>query len=388
VRTADRIARVPPYLFAELDRRRAEMTARGVDVINLGIGDPDRPTFEPVVRRLLSEAVRGEHHRYPAYEGDPVFRRAAAAYMRRRFGVEADPDREVMALIGSKEGLAHVVWAFVDPGDVVLCPDPGYPVYAVHTLFCGGQVHPMPLRAERGFLPDLEAIPEAVAARAKILFLNYPNNPTAATADLAFFERAVAFCRRHDILLCHDAAYVDVGFEGYHAPSALQVPGARAVCLEFHSLSKPFNMTGWRIGFAVGSAEAVAALGIIKTNTDSGQFTAIQLAAVEALTAIDQSAVDASCDVYRQRRDLIVGALREAGVDAPAPRATFYLWCPVPGGETSAGFAGRLLEETGVMVTPGSGYGPAGEGFFRISLTAPDDRLTEAARRIRQGTRS
>ena len=277
--------------------------------------------------------------------------------------------------------MAHIVWAFVDPGDVVLCPDPGYPVYATHTRFCGGEPFTLPLRAERGFLPDLDAVPAEVARRAKILFLNYPNNPTGAVADLGFFERAVDFCRRYDILLCHDSAYVEITYDGFRAPSVLEVPGARDVAIEFHTLSKPFNMTGWRIGFACGSSAACAALGVVKSNTDSGPFTAVQEAASEAL-ALPPEVLEAQLEVYRRRRDLMVGALRQAGIAAEPPRGSIYLWCPVPAGETSEGFAARLLDESGVFVTPGTGYGPQGEGYFRISLTCPDARLEEAADRI------
>ncbi len=385
MRLAQRIVDVPPYLFAELDRRKAAVIARGVDVIPLGIGDPDLPTPAPVVARLQAEAAVPNNHRYPDYEGSAAFRSGCAAYMARRFGVElspaAPPQGEVLALIGAKEGIAHLCWAFVDPGDVVLCPDPGYPVYATHTRFCGGEPYLLPLRAERGFLPDLQAIPPSVAARAKILFLNYPNNPTAATADLAFFEEAVAFCRRHDILLAHDAAYAEIGYDGYVPPSVLQVPQAREVAVEFHSLSKPFNMTGWRIGFVCGQARAVNALGIVKNNADSGPFTAVQNAALEAL-GLPRTVLEAQLGVYTRRRDLMVAALRRAGIEAPTPRATIYLWCPVPAGETAEGFSGRLLEQAGVFVTPGTGYGRYGEGYFRISLTCPDDRLAEAARRI------
>ena len=381
MRVAQRIAEVPPYLFAALDRKKAAVIARGVDVIPLGIGDPDLPTPPAIVARMQAEAALLANHRYPDYEGGPAFRQGCAAYMARRFGVEVNPADEVLALIGAKEGIAHLVWAFVDPGDVVLCPDPGYPVYATHTRFCGGEPYLLPLRAESGFLPDLDAVPAEVAARAKILFLNYPNNPTGATADLAFFEKAVAFCRRHEILLAHDNAYGEIGYDGYLSPSVLAVPGAKDVAIEFHSLSKSFNMTGWRIGFACGNAKAVGALGVVKNNTDSGQFTAVQHAAVAALE-LPRSVLEAQLAVYQRRRDLMVGALREAGIAAPVPKATIYLWCPVPVGETSAAFSGRLLEDVGVFVTPGTGYGRYGEGFFRISLTCPDARLEEAAKRI------
>lgn len=385
MRIARRLAEVPPYLFAELDRRKAEAVARGVDVIPLGIGDPDLPTPEAIVARMQREVAIPANHRYPDYEGSAAFREACAAYMARRFGVRLDPAApprgEVLALIGAKEGLAHLVWAFVDPGDIALCPDPGYPVYATHTRFCGGEPYALPLLPENGFLPDLESIPAEVARRAKLLFLNYPNNPTAAVADLAFFERAVAFCRRHDILLCHDNAYAEITYDGFRAPSVLEVPGAREVAIEFHSLSKPFNMTGWRIGFACGNAAAINALGVVKNNTDSGPFTAVQAAAMEAL-ALPPRALADQLEVYRRRRDLMVAALRQAGIDVAPSKGTIYLWCPVPAGETSAGFAARLLADVGVFVTPGTGYGRHGEGYFRISLTCPDDRLQEAARRI------
>ena len=382
MRPAQRIATIPPYLFADLDRRRQEVQARGVDVINLGIGDPDCPTPSEILERFHAEADKPEHHQYPPYEGLAAFRRAAATYMKKRFGVDCDPDREILAAIGSKEAIAHLVWAFVDPGDVALIPDPAYPVLRAHTLFCGGKPYSLPLRPERGFLPDLDAIPRDVLDRAKLLYLNYPNNPTAAIADLEFFERAVDFCRRNDLLLCHDAAYVDVTFDGYRAPSVLEVPGAKDVAVEVHSLSKSFNMTGWRIGFVAGSAKAIAALGIIKTNTDSGQFGAIQMAAAYALTEAPSELLERQCAIYARRRDLMVQALRAAGIDAPHPRGSIYLWCPVPNGEDSASFCGRLLEEKGVLVTPGPGYGEAGQGFFRVSLTVPDERLAEAARRL------
>ncbi len=381
MRLAERIASVPPYLFAALDQKRAAVAARGIDVIPLGIGDPDLPTPIPIVERMRQEAGEPSNHRYPDYQGSLSFRQSASAYMARRFGVVVDPATEVLGLIGAKEGLSHLVWALVDPGDITLCPDPGYPVYATHTAFCGGLAYRMPLAAEAGFLPDLDRIPGEVARRAKVLFLNYPNNPTAATADRDFFERAVAFCRKHDLVLCHDAAYAEITYDGYRAPSVLQIPGAKDVAVEFHSLSKPFNMTGWRIGFACGSPRVIAALGIVKNNTDSGPFTAVQAAATVGLDRAEEFLAQ-QLPVYARRRDRMVTALQAAGIAVPRPRATIYLWCPVPEGQTAEGFAGRLLEEAGVFVTPGTGYGQQGEGFFRISLTCPDDRLEEAAKRI------
>lgn len=387
VQKAKRIGEIPPYLFAEIDRKREEARARGVDVIDLGIGDPDKPTPPHIVERLCREAKNPAWHRYPSYLGSMDFRRAVAAWYSRRFGVELDPVGEVMTLIGSKEGIAHIVWAYVDPGDIALIPDPGYPVYKTHTLLAGGHPYLMPLLPDNGFLPDLTRIPEDVARKAKIMFLNYPNNPTAAVADLAFFEEAVAFCRRHDILLCHDAAYTETTYDGYVAPSILQVPGAKDIAVEFHSLSKPFNMTGWRLGFVVGNREAVAGLGIIKTNTDSGQFTAIQMAGIAALEETSQSFFAEMRAIYTRRRDLMVDALQRIGIDVAKPRATFYIWAPVPPGYTSAGFTAAMLDQAGVIVAPGNGYGENGEGFFRISLTTPDDRLQEAVNRIKNQVR-
>lgn len=381
---ARRLDTIPPYLFAELERKRESLRSRGVDVIDLGIGDPDLPTPPHVVEALARAAADPATHRYPSYSGNPEFREAAARWFAGRFGVEVDPAGEVLALIGSKEGLAHLVWAFVDPGDVVLVPDPAYPVYRVHTLMTGGEPYDLPLLPERGFLPDLDAVPAEVARRAKLLFLNYPNNPTGAVADLAFFEQAVAFARRHDILICHDAAYTELTYDGYVAPSILEVPGAREVAVEFHSLSKPFNMTGWRIGFAVGNAGALRALARVKTNTDSGPFTAVQRAAAAALLETPASWRAQLLETYRRRRDLMVAALQDAGLPGlEPPRGSLYIWAPVPAGYTSGGFAELVLEQTGVVVPPGAAYGRCGEGFYRISLTSPDDRLAEAARRLR-----
>ncbi len=382
MKAANRIAKIPPYLFAEIDKKMAEAVARGVDIISLGIGDPDRPTPGHIIEALNREARVADNHRYPAYEGSARFREAVATYYRGRFGVELDPDREVMALIGSKEGLAHIIWAFVDPGDYALIPDPAYPVYKTHTLLAGGIPYLMPLRKENGFLPDFDAVPKDVIARAKIVFLNYPNNPTAAVADLDFFQKAVDFCREHRLLLCHDNAYAEMTYDGYVAPSVLEVPGAKEVAVEFYSLSKPFNMTGWRIGAAVGNAEAVEALGIIKTNTDSGQFTAIQHAGVEALENNPKAFFEEMNLVYARRRDIAVEGLSSVGLEVEKPRGTFYLWVPVPRLYSAAEFTALLLDQAGVVVAPGTGYGEYGEGYIRIALTVEEDRLKEAMDRI------
>ncbi|MBX5464678.1 MAG: LL-diaminopimelate aminotransferase [Clostridia bacterium] len=387
-KVASRLEQTPPYLFAELDRQRREAVARGVDVIDLGIGDPVDPTPARVVERLAEAARDPATHRYPSYEGSLRFRQAVAGWYRRRFGVELEPERQVMALIGSKEGLAHLIWAYAGPGDVVLVPDPAYPVYRIQTLLAGAEPWPLPLERERGFLPDLEAVPEEVARRAKLLFLNYPNNPTAAVAGLDFWRKAVEWARRHDVLLVSDAAYVENTFDGFRAPSVLEVDGAAECAVEFYSLSKPFNMTGWRIAAAVGRAEALAALGRVKTNLDSGPFTAVQEAAVAALEEVGEPFVRRMNEIYRRRRDRALEGLARAGLEAVPSRGTFYLWVPTPAGETAAAFAARLFRETGVMVAPGSAYGEHGEGYFRISLTVPDARLEEAMRRIEAGFRA
>jgi len=383
VKTAARIAKLPPYLFAEIDKKRREALARGVDVISLGIGDPDQPSPDFVVDRLAREARDPATHRYPPYEGTRDFLQAVAGYYDRRFAVKLDPEAETLALIGSKEGLAHLVWAFVDRGDAALISDPGYPVYGIHTLLAGGEVVPMPLLPERGFLPDLGAIHAADRRRATLMFLCYPNNPTAGTADLGFFREAVEFCRENDILLVHDSAYLELTFDGYEAPSILQVEGAKDVAIEFGSLSKPFNMTGWRLGYAVGNRKAIAALGVVKTNTDSGQFAAIQRAGVEALTnPAARGFIEKMRGIYARRRDIAVEALARLGCPVAKPRGSFYVWAPVPKGHTSASFASHVLDKVGVIVTPGSAYGGWGEGYFRVSLTLADERLEEALRRL------
>jgi LL-diaminopimelate aminotransferase len=381
MRIARRMQQIPPYLFADIDKERAALRARGVDVINISIGDPDLPTPDHIVEALVRAARDPRTHVYPPYEGTREFRDAVAGWYSRRFGVSLDPASEVLALIGSKEGLAHVPWVFVDPGDVALVSDPGYPVYTAATRMADGEVYPVAMTREQGWVPDLEAIPEAVLGRARVFFLNYPNNPTGAVADLAFFSRAVEFARRWNVLLIHDNTYSEIAYDGYRPPSLLQAPGAKDVAVEFHSLSKTFCMTGWRMGFVVGNKEAVQALAALKTNIDSGQWVAIQDAAVAGLTGPDAPIRDRVA-IWQRRRDVVVRGLREAGLDVPLPRATFYLWVPVPQGYTSVSFTTDLLEHTGVIVTPGTGYGAHGEGYVRVSLTAPDARVEEAVRRI------
>ncbi|HYR61521.1 MAG TPA: LL-diaminopimelate aminotransferase [Actinomycetota bacterium] len=381
MRTAKRIEKLPPYLFASLDRRIAEARDRGVDVISFAIGDPDRPTPANIVDAATAAVRDPANHRYPSYYGLPALRRAIAAYYRRRFDVTLDPESQVLPLIGSKEGIHNLATAFVDPGDVVLVPDPGYPVYATSTILAGGRPVMVPLPAEGGFQPRLDEISPGDAVAAKVLWLNYPNNPTAAIAGPDTFAQAVAFAKEHNLLLAHDAAYVDVTYDGYVAPSVLQTPGAMEVALEFGSLSKTYNMTGWRIGWAVGSPVAVEALGRVKTNIDSGIFNALQRAGIEALEG-PQDAVADNLAVYRRRRDTLVDGLNAAGWTLARPKAAIYLFAPTPNGESSGAFADFLLESAGVVVAPGAGYGAQGEGHVRFSLTLDDARLDEGVERI------
>jgi len=378
-----RIQSLPPYLFAEIDRKKQEVRARGVDIIDLGVGDPDRPTPRFIVNRMKRETALPTNHRYPTYEGLPAFRAAAADWYRRRFGVSLDPASEVVALIGSKEGIAHFPLAFVNPGDGVLVPDPGYPVYHIATMFAGGRSHFLPLRRENRFLPELDRIPPSVLRKAKMLFLNYPNNPTSAVADRAFYRTVLRFAQEHDLIVAHDVAYTEIYFDGAKPMSILELPGARKRCIEFHSLSKTYNMTGWRIGFAVGNPELVAGLGKIKTNIDSGVFQAVQGAAIAALTEGDDE-TERIRRVYQGRRDVMVPGLRALGLDPVEPRATFYVWFPVPKGYTSASFCAHLLENAGIVVTPGNGFGRSGEGYVRIALTREKGRLREALARMRR----
>ncbi|MFQ5893177.1 MAG: LL-diaminopimelate aminotransferase, partial [Nitrospinota bacterium] len=380
---AARLRALPPYLFAEIDRMRDAESARGTDIIDLGVGDPDLPTPAHIVEALQKAAAKPANHRYPRYEGMIEFRRAVADWYHARFGVALDPKSEVVSLIGSKEGIAHLPLAFVNPGDAVLYSEPGYPVYRTSVLFAGGEPHPVPLQAERGFLPALEAIPGEVARRAKLFFVNYPNNPTAACCERPFFEELVGWAREHRVAIAHDAAYTEMSYDGFRPPSILEVAGAKDAAIEFHSLSKTYNMTGWRIGFAVGNAELGAGLGRIKTNIDSGVFQAIQEAGIVALTG-PQDCVSEMQGIYQARRDVVVEGLRRAGLEVARPRATFYVWFACPPGLPSTDCAAHLLRQTGIVVTPGVGFGEAGEGYCRIALTVGEERLAEAVRRIEQ----
>ncbi|NLF79641.1 MAG: LL-diaminopimelate aminotransferase [Clostridia bacterium] len=380
---AKRIQQIPPYLFADIERKIAAAREAGRDIISLGIGDPDLPTPQRLVEELCRTAHDAVNHQYPSSQGMLSFRQAVAEFYAKRFGVEdIDPAAEVCALIGSKEGIANINYCFVDTGDINLIPDPSYPVYATATMLAGGVCYSLPLDASRGFLPDLAAIPGNIADRAKLLWLNYPNNPTGAVTDLAFFEEAVAFARRHDVLICHDNAYSEMTYDGYIAPSILQVPGAKEVAVEFGSCSKPFNMTGWRIGFIAGNARAVNALATYKSNVDSGVFQAVQYAGQMGLLDPEQ-AVSESRAKYAARRDILVGGLNEMGWNLASPKGTFYVWAPVPKGFSSASFAEYILDEAQVVITPGSGYGPAGEGYFRATLTTEENRMAEAIARMK-----
>ncbi|MDT7943023.1 MAG: LL-diaminopimelate aminotransferase [Dehalococcoidia bacterium] len=381
MRLSQRLEKLPPYLFVEISRKIAEKRAQGVRVISFAIGDPDIPTPPHIIEALREAALDPSNHRYPETEGLPELRRAIAAWYRRRFGVDLNPEEEVLPLIGSKEGIGHVALCLIDPGDVALVPDPAYPVYAMGTVIAGGQPYYLPLREENDFLPDLTQVPEEVARRAKVLWINYPNNPTGAVADLAFFREVVAFARRYDLVVCHDAPYTEVAFDGYRPPSFLEVPGAKEVGIEFHSFSKSYNMTGWRIGMAVGNARLIRALRDVKSNLDSGIPQAIQRMAIAALEG-PQECIEEHNRIYRARRDRLVEALRRLGLRVRPSLASLYLWARVPEGETSVGFAERLLEEAAVVVTPGVGYGPSGEGYVRLSLTIPDDDLEEGLRRL------
>ena len=382
MKTSARLDRLPPYLFAELERKIREKKAAGVDVISLGIGDPDTPTPSFVVDELSSTATDPATHQYPSNRGRPELREAFARFYERRFGVTLDPESEIVPALGAKECIFNLNLAFLDPGTVALAADPGYPVYTSGPLLAGAEPELMPLLGERGFAPDLDAIPAGARERARLMYLNYPNNPTGAVVPEGLFQHAVDFAREYDILVVHDASYTETTFDGYVAPSFLETPGARDVGVEVFSLSKGYNMTGWRTAAIVGNAEAVAAYWKLKTNIDSGMFEPVQLAAAAALDRGYEEPRGMS-KIYQRRRDLVVGALREIGVNVATPKATIYVWAPVPEGHDSASYCELVLEESGVVVSPGSSYGPNGEGFFRISLTVDDARLSEAVERMR-----
>ena len=386
IRLADRITSLPPYLFAEIDRLKAEARRKGVDLVSFGIGDPDLPTPGHIVRAGQEAMADPANHRYPDYEGLLAYRAAVCGWYERRFGVQnLDPETECVSLIGSKEGIAHIALALLDPGDVALCPDPGYPVYSVGTRFAGGIPYYLPLRAENGFLPDLESIPADVLKKAKVLWLNYPNNPTGAVADLDFWKRAVEFAARHGIVILSDNAYSEVRFDSYEPPSFLQVPGAKEVGAEFHSLSKTYNMTGWRAGAIVGNRKLVQALGKVKTNVDSGIFQAVQRAGIAALEG-DQGCVERNNEIYARRRDVLVEGLRSLGWDVQPMKATFYLWVKTPGGAKSMDVVKRLIDEAGVVATPGVGFGLGGhgEGYVRFAITTSEERTREAVARMQK----
>ena len=384
MRSSRRLEKIPPYLFAELERKIAAKKAAGVDVISLGIGDPDTPTYAPIVAAAQRAVADPSTHTYPSNRGRAEFREAVAAFYQRRFGVTLDPETEVMAAIGAKECIFNLNLAFLDPGDVALAADPGYPVYTGGPLLTGGEPFLMPLLAERGFAPDLEAIPPAVLERARLLFFNYPNNPTGAIAPDGLFEQVVELAARHDILAVHDSAYSETTYDGYVAPSFLATPGAKEIGVEVFSLSKGYNMTGWRCAAIVGNAEAIAHYWRLKSNVDSGLFEAVQLAGAAALKPEIDEQVRAMNAVYKRRRDLVCEALAQAGVDVTPPKGTIYIWAPVPEGfDSAAAYCEHVLEHAGVVISPGGAYGASGEGFFRISLTTPDERLLEAVQRIR-----
>ena len=380
---ARRIAKLPPYLFAEIDAKKKEMMNKGVDVIDLGVGDPDIPTPDFIIEALKVGAEDPENHRYPSYQGMRSFRVAVADWYKERFNVDLDPDTEVVALIGSKEGIAHAPLAFIDPGDVGLYADPGYPVYPTSISFAGGEPYAVPILKENNFLPDLNAIPEDIRKRAQLIFLNYPNNPTTAVAEEGFFKDVVDFASKNNILICHDAAYTEIAYDGYNPLSFLQAEGAKDVGIEFHSLSKTFNMTGWRIGFAVGNKKAIAGIGKVKTNIDSGAFQAIQYAGIVALQNYKLGLEDRR-HIFQERRDIFCKGLDEAGLSYDLPKATFYVWFEVPKGLTSKEFSSKLLSESGIVVTPGNGFGEYGEGYARVSTTFSTERINQAVERLKE----
>ncbi|NLN21346.1 MAG: LL-diaminopimelate aminotransferase [Syntrophomonadaceae bacterium] len=384
MKIADRLTTLPPYLFARIEQKIEELKEKKVDVISLGIGDPDLPTPPHIVQKLIEQANNPENHRYPSSAGMMAFRRAVADWYQRRFQVELDPASEVVTLIGSKEGIAHISFCYLQEGDVALIPDPGYPVYGIGASLAGAENYLLPLKRENNFLPDLGSVPSDIAKKAKLMFINYPNNPTGATCTREFYQDVVAFAREYDLVVCHDAAYSEITFDGYVAPSFLEAVGAKDVGIEFHSLSKTYNMTGWRIGWAVGNAEVIRTLTTIKSNLDSGAFQAVQYAGIAALEG-SQDCVEKMRQIYQKRRDLALKGFADLGWEVSSiPKGTFYLWLPVPEGYNSAEFAELVLEKTAVVITPGTGYGKYGEGYIRVCLTLQEERLQEAIARMKK----
>ena len=383
VELASRVKNLPPYLFATIDKMKQEAKAKGVDLIDLSIGDPDIPTPGHIVDAMKTAVGKAEHHRYPSYEGMLSFREAVAGWYKRRFNVTIDPATEALSLIGSKEGIGHIPLAFVEPGDTVLVPSPGYPVYPVSVMFAGGESFFMPLREGNGFLPDLKAVPEATLKKTKLMFINYPNNPTSAVAPKVFYEEVIALAGKYNIIVCHDAAYSEIYFDDEKPLSFMQIDGAKDVGIEFHSLSKTYNMTGWRIGFAVGNREVLAGLGKIKSNLDSGVFQAVQEASITALNT-DETVLSDIRKTYQDRRDALYEGLKAMGIEVIKPKASFYLWAKVPKQFDSSSFVAHILDKAGVLTTPGNGFGAPGEGYVRFALTVPVGRMKEAVERLRK----
>ena len=381
MQVADRLSKLPPYLFININKKIAAKQAAGGNIVKFTIGDPDSPTPHHIIESICHATRNPANHRYPETAGLPELRQAIAAWYKKRFGVILDPNKEVLPLIGSKEGIGHMSLCLIGPGDIALVPDPAYPVYSMSTIIAGGKPHPIPLKEENNFLPDLEAIPERIASKAKLLWLNYPNNPTGAIANLDFFKNTVRFAQQYNLAICHDAPYTEVAFDGYEPPSFMQAPGAKEVGVEFHSLSKTYHMTGWRIGMVVGNAQMINALFRIKSNLDSGIPQAIQQAAVKALHG-PQNCIARYNSILQQRLDKLVKVLNEIGLTARTPKATFYIWARVPQGYTSIDFTEKLLDEIGIAVTPGIGYGKEGDDYIRFSLTLADDRLEEGINRL------
>ena len=378
---SQRLGKLAPYPFVEISRIIAEKKAAGADVVTFGIGDPDIPTPDPIIDRLLTASKHEPNHRYPETDGLPEFRQAIAAWYQNRFSVSLDANSEVLPLIGAKEGIGHAAFCFLDPGDIALIPDPAYPVYGVGTMFAGAESYTMPLTESNNWLPDYNAIPTDIAKKAKIMWLNYPNNPTSAIATEDDFKEAISFCKQYDIALLHDAAYSEIGYEGYRPLSFMEIPGAKEIGIEFHSLSKTYNMTGWRSGMAVGNPEMIKALFQIKANLDSGIPQAVQEMSMQALLD-DQECVQTNIDIYQARRDRVITALTQMGLEVAVPKASLYIWAPIPDGFTSADFAARLLADNDIVVTPGSSYGKCGEGYIRLSLTTPDEQVEKGCVRL------